>query len=584
MANNGQHVNFRTGGSLLDGPVLGKGNVNQNPNNNKKRLVISVVLLLIFTIIAIGAYIGIVYIKGQQFIFKVDKVSAKLPGKDCIRFIEGDDKTPYFAIERFATQIYGFKYYRGGYEEANESTNKGYIENIDMSSGKRIEREKVQFEKDSKILKKIYISSGTDYEYELVDLEKPIVKIGEELYASMNDFGRITDSYITYNLETGKNCEILTLPYLVNYYKSQFKNVYLEEFLNQKAILEGLLVTYDVTIENPRNSPNGLMDLNGNTVVGEKYYEFKYLEGSKEFLIQNNKQLYGILSADGSTKIEPAYQELKEMYKPNNLYLARQNGKYGVLTSKGRDLIKCEFDAVGAEKYGYFGTDGINNRYVILDKWIPVQRDGQYIFFDLKGNQVSLHDGLIKYCAAVGCSTNMSKGVGQSVDEVMFINYRKVKALVVGFEDQVTDASKNHLKYNLIDMNTGRLLFTNGFFDGIYSRTDDGDTYYYTYAKDNEELNRIDILQYLDGLLGDIEESDENENEVNEQENVDIPVEQQTYDETPQQQVQEQYVQQEQQYEQPQQQVQEQYVQQEQQYEQPQQQVQQDIPVVYVTD
>ena len=68
------------------------------------------------------------------------------------------------------------------------------------------------------------------------------------------------------------------------------------------------------------NGYYGVYDLSGNTIIGEKYKDMKFIESSQRIYSSNKREQNGIIASDSTTKIEPTYDSIKQIDKNLELY------------------------------------------------------------------------------------------------------------------------------------------------------------------------------------------------------------------------------------------------------------------------
>lgn len=348
----------------------------EKQRKSKKAMIIIIVILILLLIISIGLFVAISYLKSQEFKFYLNgKVMPNSVATSDIFVYEQDNV--YVSLRDIA-EIIDYKYYNGGYKQYTEDTNKCYLQ------GKN---EIVTFEKDSKM---IYKTPTGEVDYTYFNLDEPIKKINGKLYITSTGINIACNLQMAHNKDAN-NITIYTLPYLVNYYNTRYKNASLESsFNNQKALLYGLLVVQNIdNTEKPSNNElrYGIHNLSNEEIVGTKYTSIEFVEGSQEFIVATEEKKVGIITSEGETKVNPQYDALKQIDKDRNLYLATTNGKNGVIERNGKILIYLEYEQIGIDASA-FPTNDIKNRYILFNNAIPVKQNGRWGLYNIKGELI----------------------------------------------------------------------------------------------------------------------------------------------------------------------------------------------------
>lgn len=351
-------------------------NMEEKRKKSKKIMIIITVLIVLLLFISIGLFAAIYYLQSQQFKFIVDgkTISSNSMASDLFVF---EKDTVYISLKDIS-EIIDYKYYNGGYKQYTEDTAKCYLE------GKN---EVTTFEKDSDM---IYKTPTEELDYTYFTLDEPIKRINGKLYISYKGLSKACNLQIAYSKEAN-NVTIYTLPYLTNYYITRYSNAAIEEnFNNQKALLYGLLVVQNAD-NTERNSSRdlryGIHNLDNEEIVGTKYTNIEFIEGTEEFIVTTEEKKVGIITSDGDTKVTPQYDALKQIDKDMNLYMATNNGKSGVIEKNGKILIYLEYEQIGIDTTK-FPTNDIKNRYILFDNAIPVKQNDKWGLYDIRGNLI----------------------------------------------------------------------------------------------------------------------------------------------------------------------------------------------------
>ena len=444
-------------------------NITEKQRKNKKIMKIIIILIVLLLIISIGLFVAIYYLKGQQFKFYTD---GKLVSNSAISndlFVYEDNKV-YVSLKDIS-DIIGYKYYNGGYKQYTEDTSKCYLE---------CKNEVVTFEKDSD---KIYKTPTDEVDYTYFTLNEPIKRINGKLYITSKGLGIACNLQIGYDKETN-NMVIYTLPYLANYYMIQYSNAAIEDnFNNQKALLYGLLVVQNVENTDKSSSSKdiryGIHNLENEEIVGKKYTDIEFIEGTKEFIVKTTENKVGIITSDGTTKVSPQYDSLKQIDKDLNLYMATNNNKSGVIEKNGKILIYLEYEQIGID-ISKFPTNDIKNKYILFDNAIPVKQNGKWGLYDITGNLILP----IEYIN-LGCISKTSSD--RTLNNILVIP--EVEGIVVCKQFEI---ESKKLEYYGIYSSTGKELVPVAL-ETVYSITASGKEEYTMINNGNS----YDVIKYI---------------------------------------------------------------------------------------
>ncbi|MCI8344497.1 MAG: hypothetical protein HFJ42_00670 [Clostridia bacterium] len=448
--------------------IIGTNYEEKQKKSKKIMIIISVIIVILF-LISIGLFGTIYYLKSQQFKFIVNGTVISNNAMSDDLFIFENDKV-YVSL-RDISELIDYKYYNGGYKQYTEDATKCYLES---------KNEVATFEKDSTT---IYKTPTEEIDYTYFTLEEPIKRINGKLYISSKGLTVACNLQMSYNKEAN-NITIYTLPYLTNYYISKYSNSSLEgKFNNQKALLYGLLV-----VQNADNTDNnisnkdiryGVHNLDNEEIVGTKYTNIEFIEGSEEFIVTTVEEKVGIITSEGDTKVTPQYDALKQIDKKSNLYMATSNGKSGIIEKNGKILIYLEYEQIGIDTK-QFPTNDIKNRYILFDNAIPVKQNGRWGLFNTKGEVILP----IEYIS-LGCISKTSSD--RSLNNILVIP--EIEGIVICKEFQ-TDNGKMEL-YGIVNSRGKELVEV--CLDTVYSVTVSGkDEYTMVNAG-----NSIDVIEYV---------------------------------------------------------------------------------------
>ena len=420
-------------------------------NTKMPKIIITIIVILFISIIGIVAALG--YIENSKLKVAVNDVAdAKL--NDMLVF-EGD--TVYISIRDIASYV-GYQSYSGDYSERSEAKNKCYIQS---------ENEIANFVLNSTKIYKLE-TQQKDSEYTYFYSKKPVKAINGKLYVSSDGFEQAFNASFNYDKDNNR-IYIYTMDYLLNNYQQMVldKN-YAEtstEFHNQKSIFEERLIVQKDKKE------IGVIDLQGNTIIEPKYEEIKYIPETGDFFVTSDNKI-GILSKDGVTKVQILYDSLSLMDMDAGIYLAERDGKFGIIDIKGNIKLYIENDEIGID-ITKFEKNNIRNKYLLVDKLIPVKKKDLWGLVDKNGDVIVDY----KY-DSLGYVASSSK---DALNLLVIPNYN----MIVTCKDN---------KYGLINASGEEKFPTRA--DDIYMVIDSGNKYYYL----NFEDQRYDVEKWLDSI------------------------------------------------------------------------------------
>ena len=347
---------------------------------SKKTIKILIITLAFVILTIIVLMVMIYYIQGQQFKVNIDGKRASLP-EDTFVF-EGDNI--YVSIRDFA-QSNGYTYHNGEYKhQYSEDTDKCYIYNANEIASYSLDSDTLY-----KVLNTNSQSTDVEADYEYYTIDEPVKMINNKLYTTLDGISKGCNVSIGYDQESN-TVTAYTLNYLTTFYSARIPtSIFVEGaeqteinyFSNQKAILYNLMVVKDA------NGYYGVYDLSGNTIIGEKYKDMKFIESSQEFIVQTNENKMGIIASDSTTKIEPTYDSIKQIDKDLELYLVSNDDRYGVINGNGRTIIFLEYTQIGIDA-NQFSNDDIKNPYLLYNRCIPVCQNDKWGMLDINGNTI----------------------------------------------------------------------------------------------------------------------------------------------------------------------------------------------------
>jgi len=430
---------------------------------NKKIMRIILVMVGILVVISIVLVCLIMYLQSTVLKVNVDGQSKSVAEGV---FVFQDD-TIYVPIKEFAKEFVGYDVQNGEYQKNTEDKNKCYIESIN---------EIAMFSLGSNI---IYKTEPNNTNYESFEIEHPVKNINNQLYISAEGISIACNIKINYSKDNNQ-ITIQTLPKLVTGYMQSVTDKRYgytgisEDFSSQKAILKDLIV---VVQEKEKAKKYGVINMQGEVVIGTKYDKITFIESTKEFLVTNNNKV-GILSANGEVKISLDNDELQLLDNDLRLYLATNNGKKGVIDEYGKVILHKEYDEIGVDST-LFPNNDIENKYILFDRAIPVKKDGKYGLYNIKGEEI-----LPLNYSGFGYVQSTTKE--KSVNNLLIIPEYEGIVLSVEYGDE----KEKNKKYGIVN-SLGEELVPFGL-DEIYSITSQGkDEYKVVYRGGELSLSEI---------------------------------------------------------------------------------------------
>ena len=437
-----------------------------------KKPIIAVILLIAIIIVAIlivVTYATLVKMKGKELTISLDgNNNAEL--KKIIQ-IE-DDGTMYVPIREIAEYL-KYKSYNGNYRNKSENSDECYIETKD---------EIVTFVDGAEEIEKINPSnSETTY----FRLEKPIKTKNNKLYISSDGFEIAYNVKCEYDKAKNK-ISIKTMDYIISEKKEEilkngFKNIS-NKFDDKKSVLNGLaIVTGD-------SGKYGLYNFyNQETILETKYDNIEYVPVTGDFTIKSNGNV-GIKTSDGRDKIQTRYESIQFVGQKFKLYVVKKNNKYGIIDNTESTIIPIVYDKIGIDASSFI-KNGIKNKYVVVNKLIPVMQNKNWALFDLNGIQLTdfVYQG-------IGATNNGGENLLAIPDYNVFV------------------VAKDK-KYILMD-DEAKEIWNGKIFDQIYLQFQNGKPLYKLVTNNKT----YDALTYLGKTLGSKNEDTGNAEEVKEEE------------------------------------------------------------------
>ena len=432
----------------------------EEKSKNKKTMIIIAIIIAILLVISIILFLTISYLKSKQFKYVVNDEKIKSYSSEMFIF-EGEEI--YVSLKDIASSI-GYKHFNGGYggyEQYTEDLDQCYLES---------ENEITTFEKGSK---KIYKTPSTSLDYTYYDISEAVKRINDKLYINSKDLGLACN--LQFDFDNEKNqVSIYTVDYIAAWYTQKYTDAALTNFNNQKALLYGLMVVQSVdnTIEDKTEEKEikyGIHNLNDKEIVGMKYADIEFIEGTQEFLVTTFDKKVGLITSEGNTRVTPQFDSLKQIDKDRNLYLASINNQYGIIEKNGKTLIYLEYEQIGVDLSDFKSND-IKNKYILFDAIIPVKRNNKWGFYNVDGNLVLPIEYDLLGCI-IGSTTD------KNVNSVLIIP--EIESVVIGqyfIENEGSSSTKKVAKYGVYNAKGKEIVPI--CLDNLYSITSSGQVEY----------------------------------------------------------------------------------------------------------
>lgn len=451
----------------------------EGSGRGKKGILIGIVICIIL-IIALACLV-IFYQNLDATTFKLYINGVQASNSDDF-YIEDESGNVYVKARELARLI-GWSYQNGEYGTYTEDTNSGYIQNnyeaASFIVGSNILKKYIQVAEastptDENTEENAIVVNSKNGTLETMTLSLPIISLNNQIYFPLVDVNDICNCMASYE----------------NYQMRIDEMNHLADIARQKAFEYGY-TSISGTYENLRALAYGIMVVNQNgrygavtlfsneDILGAKYNDMVFCQNVKEFFVKAEGTI-GIIAVDGTVVISPKnYDNISVLSDSLGLYLIEDNGLYGVLNRKGDVVVYAEYDSIGLpeETLLEFHSD---NRYLLNDNTIVVEKDGKYGFFNLKGeNRLAISHEKIG-CIADETSNDDSVLTLDAKIELEDGTTGIVKGVVVGRSDLSGD-----MAYGVYDTVQERLIIPCGC-SKIYSVTKNGVTTYYMEFEGNQ--------------------------------------------------------------------------------------------------
>ena len=457
--------------TLLDEEEINKP---EKKNKLKSYIIILIAILSVFCIGIIGLLLYIVKNPKQDGVYIDTKYYLNLEKIFDIKKDENGEKTIYIPIKEFASQTnssLGYIGYTGEYNPKNEDESKCNIvkENYEVTI----------FTEDSDIIYKLNLQRK-DAEYEKYKIDSKVFSNNGRLYTSLDGIEKAFNVKISFE---GKDSNIIRIKSIDNIIKEKeenLKNIANKEygelssettnFSDAKTVLDNMIIVKN------KNNQYGLVrtEKKPSFILEPKYDSISYICQSESFLVSSNKKV-GIFSKEGKKKIDMIYDEIISMGQDYGLYIVKLDDNYGVVDENGKTILHPENEEIGVniESFSY---NNIKNRYILLNKLIPVKRDGLWAFYNTNGKILTNKDNFYK---SIGCTITKGENKTYSLLEIP--------------ECDVVVVQNTNEKFSIVNTEGDDTILP-FVFDRIFIKVIDGQKEYLM-QKDAKEYDVIETLK-----------------------------------------------------------------------------------------
>ena len=361
-------------------------------DKKKKIVLISIVLCMILIALLVILIIYIRYLDSLQLKLYIDGEQKPISSTLFI----SKNNTNYVNIEE-VSELLGYIYTKGEYEKYNENEDSCYVKNdlevTAISANLQTFTKYINVEDETTVLSEegpygteITVKSDNG-KFNTFTLEKPIEIINNELYMP---FDILRDVYnVTIDISEQNRIRIYTLPVM---FKNAMEIASKAGYTNVSGIYENIrAIPYGLIILG-NGKEFGVIDYtqNNKEILSVKYENLEFIQNTKEFFMTAGSTV-GLLDSDGKTIIKPMeYDEISILDEVKQLYLVKKDGKYGVLNRKGEIIVHVDYERIGLKDIEKFGSniESIRNTSLLFDDCIVVEANGKYGIFDITGKEL----------------------------------------------------------------------------------------------------------------------------------------------------------------------------------------------------
>lgn len=348
--------------------------LNENKKKNNKtpaqKVVLALLIISIILCIIIGIIMAFLSMQGENKPYSI-LINGENVGTNTLQLMAAEKGQNYISLKSICNQL-GYNYYNGEFKIAEEDKSKGYIDN-----GTNI----IQFFANSQKIYKTAENSNTDYEY--YNLDNKILKSEDNnLYIDIYDLDVALNLILSYS-EQNNQTTISSPEHWISEKAKAFNEIGVT-ISNTPENMKALAYGY-VVISN--DNKYGVINLNGEELVGNKYTSIIFSEYTGDFIASNTSNQFGIISKNGLAKINLQYDSLEILNYNPLLYKVKKQEKYGVMKENGTIIKEIAYDSIG---YPRNKEREINYTLIIpnLNENIPesivVCSNGKYGLLDLE--------------------------------------------------------------------------------------------------------------------------------------------------------------------------------------------------------
>lgn len=216
-----------------------------------------------------------------------------------------------------------------GYLEYEEDEDKRYIDTTNQI---------IEYKVNNNEINKI--TPKSDLDKEQYKLKNNIIRKNDKLYIALEDLN--VGYNLVYQFSKDNNQILINTPEnLITQYNQNSTNLKINNnHSNQAAVLYNMLVVTD------NNENKGVIDLEGNSLIGYKYSSMEFDEYSQRYIVSDGTK-YGLISKEGKEIVETKYESIEIINYVPLLYKVKINNKYGVINETGKIAIRIEYDKIG---------------------------------------------------------------------------------------------------------------------------------------------------------------------------------------------------------------------------------------------
>lgn len=369
-------------------------NENEKTIDLAKKSKLLLISIGIVALLSVFALIILMFLKEEANNNKsIVKINGQKTDKIKIEDLIVDGNTIYFPIKDIA-KVIGYEVYNGEYKVTTEDTDKCYVKNnYETASFFEMSNEIYKLEVDKK-----------DNEYKRYQIKNPVKNINGKLYVSDEGLSIACNLLLQYD-ENDQRMEIYTLDNIENQMAEVAKKFNLSLY-SEQSIEDKKSMLKDWIIVEDENKNCGIINSNGNEILGVKYKKINYDEYTNFFTVTDATGKMGVWRIENNQPaivINNLYDTINLIDKTNQLYEVSLNGKFGLVNFEGKNITGMDYDKIGIDKSKY----EINNNYFIIDKLIPVQKSQKWGLINTNGEIVIP----IEY-DQIGCDT-VQRQLGQ---------------------------------------------------------------------------------------------------------------------------------------------------------------------------